>query len=186
MLRGGPKISRRTIASRRPCRVASRTRKSDWPAGATSARRDSDAGSSAPPGARISKIVSLAIAGLNFRGSIRCGIGGGFALNSISVGSGGGAVVSGGSGDLIGGGTCETVSRGLDRRAAVGGGLAPGGWPSASRKRRTRSSSVWLSLRGIDCVGVFGGCETSFLAWPFCETSHRRSPIASATRMIHG
>ena len=181
MLRGGPKISRRTIASRRPCRVASRTRRSDWPAGATSARRDSDAGSSAPPALRISKSVSLAMAGVNFRGSIRCGIGGGFALDSISAGSGGGTVVNGGSS-----GGSDTAPRGLDRRATAGGGLAPGGWPSASRKRRMRSSSVWSSPRGIDCAEVFGGCETSFLAWPFCEASHRRSPIASATRMIHG
>ena len=184
MLRSGPKISRSTIASRNACFVASRARRSDWPESETSARRENNAGSSAPPGGRISKIVSLAIAGVNFRGSIRCGIGGGFALNSISAGSGGGTVVNGGSSG--GGGMCDTAPRGLDRRVTAGGGLAPGGWPSASRKRRIRSSSVWLSLRGIDCVGVFGGCETSFLAWPFCETSHRRSPIAIATRMIHG
>ncbi len=148
----------------------------------TSARRESDAGSSTPPDARISKRVSPATAGVNFRG----GIGGGSARDSISTGSGGGTVVSGGNGDLMGGGTCETASRGVDRRATDGGGLAPGGWPSASRKRRRRTSSDRVSLRGIGWAGVFGGCETFFPAWVFCEISQRTNPIPTAMRRIHG
>jgi hypothetical protein len=83
---------------------------------------------------RTSKAASCTTAGVKTRRGIGRG-GGSWAVGVGDVGRGGGAVVSGGN---VGN------RRGFISRlgATFGGGVEPAGCPSASRKRRMRSSSV--------------------------------------------
>jgi hypothetical protein len=102
---------------------------------------------------RTSKLASATGAGVKTRWMGKGGGGGAEIVDE--TGRGGGTVVRGGRVGF-------TKALGLVSRlgATFGGGLEPAGWPSASRKRRIRSSSVWVSLAreigSSDVVGLSG------------------------------
>jgi hypothetical protein len=163
--RGGPSTSRSTIA----CRMLPGLR-SNAPNDPVGRVRD------------FSALLVVFTSGTEAAGTARGGVkvescgsavatGGG--ATSITTGSGG-VVVRGGNGctklrRTLGGrcgcGTGETAGRGATERWRIGGGgCVPGGAPSASRKRRTRSSS--LCAGGRREAGSLGGGASGFSGSP--------------------
>jgi len=126
------------------------------------------------------------------------GSGAGCVSRATKTGGGGGVVVSGGSSAIsggtattggngcaqlrltLGGGGAAALGRGvIVRGRTAGGGCVPGGTPSASRKRRTRSSSVKGAAR---CTGSLGGegrggCSASLEP---CLVSHLKTSASPA------
>jgi len=117
------------------------------------------------------------------RGGAAGGGGGGWIVVEEADGSGGGTVVSGGSGDVKGGRGGRVTFGAVGRGVTFRGGVEVAGCPSASRKRRTRSSSVWVSPpRGIGWPGTSGLSGSS----PFgvCDRCESQRSSAAATTMI--
>lgn len=163
-----------TMAVRKSCGVPSVTRRSNRAAGTEGVWLGAGSLEVCRGTSRTSKAVSRAIIGITR--AVSNGRGGG---GETTCGNGGGFVFSGGNG--------ETRSGRIWRcRVTTFGGVVPGGCPSASRKRRTRSSSVWVSPpRGMGRVTGAGGCGAGGLCGVcVCDFAFDASQRTSATNTI--